>query len=292
MLRSFCFTIFNFNDETKTLYNSDEFKKEFKYILIGLETTNDNKEHLQGFCVLWHPKRMNNIKEIFKCTTMHIEIMRGTIEQNYEYCRKENNIFFEHGNKDICGQGNRTDLKEIANKIDSANYKCWGDCIRDNLEEYAKYPHLIKSLFETKPLPKDDKFKPNDFQNRIIDMINTPPDGRTINWICDKTGGKGKTRLCKNLYLNNNAFYCSGGRNNDIFHSYNNEELILIDIPKCNDEFINYSTIEKLKDGIIFSGKFNSRTKIRINNAHLFVFANCLPDTDKMSQDRWNIIEI
>lgn len=292
MYRSFCFTIFQFNEETKSIYNNDNFKKEFKYILIGLENTQNNKQHLQGFAILWHPKRLNGIKQLFGCDSMHIENMRGTIMQNYEYCSKENNIYFEHGNKDICGQGKRTDLMQIATKIDNNNYKNFGECVRDNIDDYAKYPHLIKTLYETKPLPKDDNFTPNKFQQDILNIIETEPNGRTINWICDPEGGKGKTRLCKYLYLNKNGFYASGGKNNDIFHSYNNEELIMIDIPRCNEDFINYGAIEKLKDGIIFSGKYNSGTKMRLNECHLFVFANCMPEMHKMSLDRWNIINI
>ena len=47
-----------------------------------------------------------------------------------------------------------------------------------------------------------------------------------------------------------------------------------------------YATIENLKNGMIFSGKYGSETKF-FNQPLVFVFSNWLPDIEKFSVDRW-----
>ena len=66
---------------------------------------------------------------------------------------------------------------------------------------------------------------------------------------------------------------------------------VILDIPRHNLEYINYGLLEKIKDGLIYSGKYEGRDCI-FDNVHLWVFANERPDTSKMSADRWNLITL
>lgn len=71
-------------------------------------------------------------------------------------------------------------------------------------------------------------------------------------------------------------------------HEDEDPKIIICDIPRTNLEYINYGAIESIKNGMIYSGKYEGGQCI-FDNPHVVVFANELPDGSKMSRDRWRI---
>ncbi len=69
-------------------------------------------------------------------------------------------------------------------------------------------------------------------------------------------------------------------------------EIILIDVPRSLIRFVSYHTIESIKDRLFQSGKYESKDVILEFHPHVFCFANYPPDYDKMSADRWHVVEI
>jgi hypothetical protein len=69
-------------------------------------------------------------------------------------------------------------------------------------------------------------------------------------------------------------------------------DIIIIDIPRsiCED-FVNYTLIEKIKDGIFAVGKYDS-VMLRINTPHVLVLTNAEPMEEELSADRWEIIDL
>lgn len=136
-------------------------------------------------------------------------------------------------------------------------------------------------------------FKP--FQQRIIDIISTKPHPRIIHWFWEKNGNVGKTMICKHICLTNkNAIYVSGATkdiNYAITKMKEAPKIILWDIPRSSIGFINYGCMEKIKDGMIFSTKYESKMLI-FDSPHIICFANEEPDKDELSKDKWNIVEI
>jgi len=131
------------------------------------------------------------------------------------------------------------------------------------------------------------------WQQHIYEMLMEPADDRTILWIYDKEGNKGKTFFAKYMMCNHNAFYACPARGTDLLYAYKNEKIILYDIPRsCDEEHVNWGVLEKLKDGIVFSGKYAACHKIRQEAAHICIFSNALPEGDKFSEDRLKIINI
>lgn len=57
------------------------------------------------------------------------------------------------------------------------------------------------------------------------------------------------------------------------------------------ENYVSYEAIESVKDGIFFSGKYESGMTI-FNQPHIICFANFAPDIGKMSSDRWKIFEL
>lgn len=133
------------------------------------------------------------------------------------------------------------------------------------------------------------------WQREIINMIELEPDDRTINWYWEPRGGVGKTQLARYICMTHkDALYLGNGKGADMKHAVAqnpNVKTILIGLPRTVEERINYSAIEEIKDGIFFSGKYESGMTL-INHPHIFVFANFPPNEEMMSRDRWNVIRI
>lgn len=131
-----------------------------------------------------------------------------------------------------------------------------------------------------------------DWQSKIKDECMKEPDDRTINWIWDKDGCTGKTSFCKYMYLKHKATILGNGAFKDIAMALpEHPRIVMFNITRDLEERFNYSAVEAVKDGLIFSGKYESKTKI-FNSPHVYVFANFEPRLDAMSRDRWRIKEI
>lgn len=187
-------------------------------------------------------------------------------------------------------QGHRTDHDELREFLDSCT--TWKQVIRNGPPSLARNLTYAKQYFNQKA-PKVIPFAPRTgFQKDIMDMIQEDAPARKIVWIYDPVGGMGKSTLCNALIRNHDAFYCAG-KGADIFYAYDNERIVLIDVPRSTtEEYISYGAIEKLKDGLIFSPKYESGMKIRDGEAHVIVFANCKPAEGKWTSDRLDLRQI
>jgi len=130
------------------------------------------------------------------------------------------------------------------------------------------------------------------WQLKIVNEIEQEPDDRTINWIWDTDGNKGKSALVKYLCVNEHAIIVSG-KSSDIKYQIANMEfppdIILYDIPRTARGYINYTALEELSNGCFASNKYESKMCI-IPNVHIYCFANFHPEFEAMSQDRWKIV--
>jgi len=130
------------------------------------------------------------------------------------------------------------------------------------------------------------------WQERIRLMCLKEPDDRTINWVWEPEGNKGKTSFCKYMYLNYKATILGNGAFKDIAQALSDSpKIVMFNITRDLEDRFNYSAVEAIKDGMVFSGKYESRMKV-FNSPHIFIFANFEPKVDKMSLDRWNLIRI
>lgn len=132
------------------------------------------------------------------------------------------------------------------------------------------------------------------WQKKIEEEILEDPDDRKIHWICDYDGNKGKTQLAKYLCHVHGALFV-GGKGNDIKYAVAQQaekdqypRIIILGLPRTIEDYVSYSAIEEVKDGIFFSGKYESGMVIG-NSPHVLCFANFYPDTAKMTKDRWKI---
>lgn len=68
--------------------------------------------------------------------------------------------------------------------------------------------------------------------------------------------------------------------------------VLFMDAPRSKQgEFIMYDFLEDLKNGFVFSSKYESRVK-RLARVHIVVNMNEHPDMTKLSADRYHVITI
>lgn len=214
--------------------------------------------HIQGHIGFKNPRTFNSIKKLFP--RAHIERVRN-VKASEEYCQK------------ISTRNGKSHVKGFKVKIS-----------REEMILNVEY--------------KDVVWK--DWQQDIINIINGPVDKRKVYWFWEPVGNTGKSFIAKYLALKYDAIIATG-KTNDIFNQVKkwieeNEEIIqlpptIIDNPRSDYGHINYSAIEQLKNGFMYSGKYEGG-KITGLGPHIIIFANDKPDMDQLSHDRFVIHEI
>ena len=142
---------------------------------------------------------------------------------------------------------------------------------------------------------KEVKWKP--WQTEVLKILKDKPDRRKIHWFWEETGNIGKSYLCKYLALTQNIIICEG-KKTDVFNQVREAlemgkdiNIVICDIPRSSQEYLNYGALEQLKNGMMYSGKYEGGQCI-FKIPHVICFANELPIMSKMSKDRWDIREI
>lgn len=135
------------------------------------------------------------------------------------------------------------------------------------------------------------------WQKNVLDMITKKcEDDRKVYWFWEGTGNTGKTTLAKHICIHYNAIYVTG-KSRDIKFAIaetlekNPPDIIIYDFTRSQEEFISYQSIEEVKNGIFFSGKYEGKMII-YDSPWVICFANYPPEEHKMSSDRWSILKL
>lgn len=283
--RGWCFTINNYNpDDANLILEAD---KTIKYFVVGKEVGQSGTPHLQGFIYFFNAKTMSAVKKMNYFRRAHLEPMKGTPEQAANYCKKDGN-FLESG---------EVPAHKSVNSWFEIKHRCqegitWHQLCEDFPEEAIRYSSGLLRYWETFR-PKHTYTLPEPhrpFQQFILDYIQQPIHDRQIMWIYDEVGNAGKSALADHLMSNNNFKVFTNGKTADIALAWNGENVIF-DYSRSQAEQINYQIIEDLKNGRVFSGKYQSQTKF-YPRPHVICFANFKPDRSKMSADRLVVLEM
>lgn len=282
-IRGYCYTVNNYSDEEVSKIKS----LNARYHVIGFERGENGTPHLQGFIYFENPRAFSGVKKLLP--RAHIEAMRGTPPQASAYCRKDNE-FWEIG--ECPNEANSVNLwSQVAEDI--ASGMSWENLL-DKYPEYAiKYSGGFRSYYETKR-PRHKYNLPSElykWQAQLIDLVtNHQPDARSIIWIYDELGNSGKSSFSNHMMSNHNFKVFGNGKTADIALAWNGENVIF-DYSRSQAEHLNYQVIEDIKNGRIFSGKYQSTTKFYAS-PHVICLANFLPNVEKLSKDRWQIYEM
>lgn len=120
---------------------------DYRYMVCQIESApTTGKLHLQGFIVFERNKRAAAVARIPVFKHAHIEVMKGTVKQNEEYCSKsETRVQGPWKFGDAPAQGRRTDWKDVKEMISQG---------KSRAEVYTEAPHLancskgVETLYE------------------------------------------------------------------------------------------------------------------------------------------------
>jgi hypothetical protein len=201
--RTYVFTLNNYNDENEqTIQNIA-----CKYLIYGREIApSTGTPHLQGYVKFDNAKYFNATKNIFPKET-HIEIAKGTLEQNIKYTSKDGNIF-EKGTRTLSTSDQAQQQAELFKKARELAKQGKFDDIDDSI--YIRYRSSLHAIAR--------------------EAYISPPDCNDITgvWIYGASGA-GKSKLARELYPN--AYMkCPTSKWWDGY--YNQENVIIDDFDK------------------------------------------------------------
>lgn len=132
---------------------------------------------------------------------------------------------------------------------------------------------------------------------RVIETESKCPNDRIVHWVYDEVGNTGKTWLAKFAYRMRptKTAWVHNGATKDIMKLLSDRasdlEVVFFDLSRCNLERINWDAIERIKNGMIMSTKYDVKSYI-IDPPVLVCFANFEPDLEKLSIDRWRVWQL
>lgn len=246
--------------------------------------------HLQAYVQL----RRKGTKSVFQSaigdSVANVQFQKhGSVQAMVNYCQKEESRVegpWEYGILVTSGS-NKRKLREAVEQSP--------DRMAD--EDPKVYRRIMARIMQEKYV---EKFKfthdKRPWQIKLEEIISKPADDRQIIWVYGEKGNEGKSTYAKKLYTEG-WFYSRGGKVQDILYSYamKPEAHVVFDIPRSQKDYINYSVIEQLKDGLCTSVKYEPIMISRIEPIHVVVMANFKPnmgeDSAQLSDDRVVLID-
>ncbi len=286
-------------DECQSLADAFEAGS-IEYLVFGRETGESGTPHLQGYTIFESPIRFTTVKNRLGSHRFHLAVSRGSPEQNKEYCTKDGD-FEEFGTLPPPTQGRRTDLDRVyewgdqfAN--DNGRPPTTPEVAREFPSTLTRYPGVVRIMrlrFEGEPLERGENLQ--QWQQDLEDHLAEEPNDREIRFYVDNEGGKGKSWFVR-YYLSKypeTTQMLSIGRRDDLAHVVKIQtKVFLVLVPKNQMEYLQYSVLEQIKDRLVFSPKYNSEVKRLLHTPHVVVFSNEDPDYDKLTEDRYDIIQL
>jgi hypothetical protein len=290
--KRWCFTLNNYTPaELASIVDSAD---NFDYLIVAREHGDSGTPHLQGFVCLQTKLRLNNVKALPGFQRAHLESSRGTPKEASDYCKKDGD-FDEFGTLPT-GQGKRSEFDTLKEWIKEQDPSPTHRDLAENFPSlWGRYRSAVLSfvdLFGLKPQLVDGPLR--GWQTQLNDIVEAPPNDRQIIFAVDPDGNKGKSWLTRYWFTKRDDLQrLSIGKRDDLAHAIDvTKRIFVFDIPRGQLEYLQYNILEQLKDRMVFSPKYDSRTKILTNLPHVIVFTNEEPDRTKMTGDRYRVFNM
>jgi len=285
--RHWCFTMNNYTPEDLDRLSS--LSGQVDYLIYGKEVSNTGTPHLQGYVCFRSRKRLSQCVTILgQC---HFSVTR-CVQASIEYCKKDGE-FLELGTPPK-GERRINQYDAFIRDVDEGNRDILY-LMRNHASVYATCRSFVHEyLYRSKPVSLPFDLNLREWQSTLWARLNRPVEERLIIFIVDRVGNAGKSYFCNHYCIkHDNAQLVIPGRKIDMAYWLDeNCRVFLFDCPRAkNGEYIQYDFLEEVKNGKVFSSKFESRIK-SFATPHVCVFMNEHPDMSKLSEDRYDVINL
>ncbi|MEY4433569.1 MAG: Lake Sarah-associated circular virus-28 [Bacteroidota bacterium] len=290
--KNWCFTLNNYNDDDLAridgLINSEP---KIKYLIYGKETGDSGTPHLQGFVSLNVRLRLAQIKNIIGGNP-HLETSRN-VNASIQYCKKDGQ-FVEFGEMGA-GAGSRSDIEAFKDSV-KAGVLDFQELRELHSEVFAKYTRFCNDYIQDNTpqvVVPDHPLKA--WQQGLMNKLEQPAERRRVIFVVDEQGNTGKSWFAHwfTAKKGRESQVLLPGRKADMAYALRpGIKYLFLDAPRSKQgEYIQYDFLEDLKNGYVFSTKYESRVK-SFEPLHVIVNMNEMPDKTKLSADRFDIIHI
>lgn len=255
--------------------------------------------HCQGFCVVAAKttrtgmKKNWSAKHFVGCDDVHWEVMVRPLEHSEAYCsdpakRYPGEEAVTWGTRPYTGQGTRSDLHRAIETLRQSGIKAVAEQHPDVFVKFSSGLHKLQPyVYRPPPAPSPTTWR--EWQETLLAELDGEPDPRKIIWYYDQSGAAGKSTLVRHLCSTGKAQLLEG-KVADMAFAYDDSRIVFFDVSRTQSEHMDhlYSFAEKLKNGLIFSAKYESRLKY-FKVPHVIFMSNSLPDYGKWSSDRYDV---
>jgi hypothetical protein len=289
--KNWCFTLNNYTiEDEKRIQQQKDCPG--VYCVYGREVGDSGTKHLQGFISFPTRKRMSYlVKHIGQA---HYSMAR-MISNSIQYCKKDGD-FVEFGEPPPDKhQGQRNDIERFKEAVKNGLTD-----LKQIREEHSKFyarheKFVIAYVRDHIPIHKVEDHPLRDWQITLNQTLKLAPDKRKIIFLVDTVGNAGKSwffRHYEQLHPDNTQIIIPGKKLDMAYALNENNRVVFFDCPRSKQgEYIQYDFLEEVKNGNVFSGKYESRTK-RFSTPHVVVAMNESPNMNLLSEDRYEVIEI
>lgn len=293
--KEWCFTLNNYTPEDLDRLSAP--LEDVEYLIYGREIAETGTPHLQGTVIFQSRKRLAEVIGVIGQS--HCTITRN-LQQSIEYCKKDGDftevgtppVLLASGNRKRGNQGDRCDLKSFQEDVKDGMTD-----MKDLREHHPKVCAMYSAYVKKYIKDQTESFTVSSFELRgwqetLNARLQQPPDPRKIDFVVDINGNQGKSWFARRYCdLHPNAQIIVPGKKADMAYVVDEtNRVFFLDCPRSKQgDYIQYDFLEELKNGYVFSSKYESEIKA-MAYPHVVVLMNEHPAPDKLSSDRYNII--
>lgn len=287
LAKNWCFTLNNPTDAEQQHLESTA-NPLIAYIVFQLEEGENATRHLQGYVQLTARKRIAQVKTLLteRC---HLEVSRGSAEDNQKYCTKEPRLGGPWQRGTISGKGKRNDIRKFVEALQERDLTN-ADLHDEFADVLARYPRFVTSSLKEKKdrsVVRHPLIARPGWQTGLLDYLHGEPHDRKIRWYVDAVGSTGKSTFARR-YDAKRSYLVTGGKHTDIYYGYDFEPVVFFDLARTAEDKVPWEVMENMKNGYFLSTKYEVK-RMRFDIPHVIVFSNFNPDRTKFSQDRWDV---
>ena len=168
---------------------------------------------------------------------------------------------------------------------------------------YCSKEGVFKTNIKRRENPKVELRGWQDYIREFVvehdENTNGPDLSRDIHWIWSREGARGKSTMVRWL-AERGAVICGGkasdmkymiAKHKEVHDEY--PEIVVFDVPRSAKEYLSYTGIEEIKNGVFCSTKYEC-SMVVMPQPMMLIFANFPPNMNNkdMSKDRFRIYNV